>query len=114
MQSNQDSRFIIGSRVQKSAEMTPEQQQSLIEMERLLERTLQQARHNNEKITHLADELNNVTTGLDSLMSSPEVIIQEVDCLTEQIQTATNIFVDSIGTIQEMQAKVNKLRRQQD
>lgn len=94
--------------------MTPEQQQSLIKMERLLEITLQQALNNTQKISYLADEVNHVTTGLEDITSPAEGIIEEVDCLTEQIEEATDLFVNSISAIQEMQAEVNRLRKQQE
>lgn len=94
--------------------MTPEQQQSLIEMELLLELTLQQACNSTQKISHLADEVHHVTTELEDITSPTEVVMKEVDCLTEQIEEATDMFVNSISVIQEMQAKVNRLRKQQE
>ena len=81
--------------------MTPEQR--LIQMEKLLETTIKLTHKNTQKIDANNEAISNLTEKMDNLTD-------RVDTVTQQMGELTNIFIDSIGVIKEMQSQVRGLQ----
>ena len=74
--------------------MTPEQR--LTQMEKLLETTIKLTHKNTQKIDANTDAIANLT--------------ERVDKVTIQMGELTNIFIDSMAVIKEMQSQVRGLQ----
>ncbi len=89
-------------------ELTPEQR--LTQIEKILQSAIKLSHSNTAKIDSLTEK---VEANSEAIKANPEaiaVLTNRADRLTEQIATATDIFIDSIGVMREMQNEIKGLQ----
>ena len=89
-------------------ELTPEQR--LTQMEKLLESAIKLSRKNASQIEANSAQIEANSQAIDRLTVKTEANSQAIDHLTVKMAEATDLFLDSIKVIKEMQKEVRGLQ----
>ena len=89
-------------------ELTPEQR--LTQIEKILQSAIQLSHSNTAKIDNLTEKVEANTEAIKANSEAIAGLTNRADRLTEQISTATDIFIDSIGVMREMQNEIKGLQ----
>ena len=89
-------------------EVTPEQR--LTQIEQILQSAIKLSHSNTAKIDALTEKVEANSEAIKANSEAIHNLTNRADRLTEQIATATDIFIDSIGVMREMQNEIKGLQ----
>ena len=89
-------------------ELTPAQR--LTQTEKLLESAIKLSHSNTAKIEANAEAIDALTEKVARNAEAIDALTNRVDRLTEQMGRATEMFIDSMGVMREMQSEIRGLQ----